>query len=86
LFFYNDDDTSDCCSLFSHLIIGGDDIRFEDVDATFILRIHGMILLICTEPFYFQIKIKFILNEREKYPTNKSNKENFFNNIYINFS
>jgi hypothetical protein len=46
------------------LIIGGDDIRFEDVDATFILRIHGMILLICTEPIYNKNK-NFILNQKK---------------------
>lgn len=39
---YSDEETSDCCSVFSHLIIGGDD---ED-DAAFIFRIHGMILWI----------------------------------------
>jgi hypothetical protein len=45
LFFYNDEETRDCWSVFSHLIIDDDD------DATtFILRIHGMILWICTEP------------------------------------
>lgn len=51
---YKDEVTTDdgcCCwSFFSGLTIGGDDSRFDDVDATFICRIHGMILLICTEP------------------------------------
>lgn len=58
LYVYNDEEMTDCCcccSLFSYLIIDGDDdddddVRFDDVDATFICRIHGMILLICTEP------------------------------------
>ena len=52
-FVYNDEEMTDCCcwSFFSHLIIDGDDdVCFDDVDAAFICRIHGMILLICTEP------------------------------------
>ncbi len=42
-FFYNDDETSDCWSIVSYLIV-------DDDDTTFIWRIHGMILWICTEP------------------------------------
>ena len=41
LFFYSDEEISDCWSVFSYLISDDGD---DDDDTTFILRIHGMIL------------------------------------------
>ena len=57
---YNDDETSACWSAFSYLIIEDEDDDDDD-DATFILKIHGMILEICTEPLRKnKININFI--------------------------
>ena len=81
---YSDDDTSDCWSVFSHLIIGGDD---DDVETTFIFRIHGMILWICTEPEERnESKAYTVIKYKSEYQlTNQTNKEYLFDDICIEF-
>lgn len=61
LLLYNDDETSDCWSVFPHFITDDVDETDDDDDATFILKIHGMILEICTDPIEDKMNLKEIV-------------------------